>query len=74
MQDFVPFTLQLLGALTVHRPKFVSLASLAVLHLLFQNSLLLLKVFKALMVTIKFDRDKLYWSQSESHWLLGSKK
>jgi hypothetical protein len=30
------------------RPKFFSLASLPVLHLLFQNSLLLCKVFKAL--------------------------
>jgi hypothetical protein len=26
------------------------------------------------MDTMKFDRDELYWSQSESHWLLGSKK
>jgi hypothetical protein len=49
MQDFAPFTLQLLAALLAHRPKLFSLASLAVLHLLFQNSLLLLKVLKALM-------------------------
>jgi hypothetical protein len=49
MQDFAPFTLQLLAALPAHRPKWFSLASLAVLHLLFQNSLLLLKVLKALM-------------------------
>jgi hypothetical protein len=49
MQDFAPFTLQLLAALPAHRPKRFSLASLAVLHLLFQNSLLLLKVLKALM-------------------------
>ena len=35
--------------LTDLRPKFFSLASLAVLHLIFQNSLLLLKVLKALM-------------------------
>ena len=50
MQDFAPFTLQLLGALAAHkpRPKFFSLASFAVLHLLFQNDLLLLKVLKAL--------------------------
>ena len=27
-----------------------------------------------IMDTMKFDRDELYWSQSESHWLLGSKK
>ena len=33
----------------VCRPKFVCLGSLAVLHLLFQNSLLLLKVLKALI-------------------------
>jgi len=26
-----------------------------------------------IMDTMKFDRDELYWSQSESHWLLGSK-
>jgi hypothetical protein len=26
-----------------------------------------------LMDTMKFDRDELYWSQSEKHWLLGSK-
>ena len=49
MQDFAPFTLQLLAALPAHRSKLFSLASLAVLHLLFQNSLLLLKVLKALM-------------------------
>jgi hypothetical protein len=48
MQDFAPFTLQLLAALPAHRPKLFSLASLAVLHLLFQNILLLLKVLKAL--------------------------
>jgi hypothetical protein len=50
MQDFAPFTLQLLGALAAHRPPayIFQLASLAVLHLLFQNSLLLLKVLKAL--------------------------
>ena len=34
--------------LTDPRPNFFSLASLAVLHLLFHNSLLLLKVLKAL--------------------------
>jgi hypothetical protein len=34
--------------LTDPQPKFFSLASLAVLHLLFQNILLLLKVLKAL--------------------------
>jgi hypothetical protein len=38
MQDFALFTLQLLGALAARRPKFFSLASLAVLRLLFQNS------------------------------------
>ena len=51
MQDFAPFSQQLLEALAANRPppKFFSLASLAVLHLIFQNSLLLLKVLKALM-------------------------
>ena len=27
-----------------------------------------------IMDTMKFNRDELHWSQSESHWLLGSKK
>jgi hypothetical protein len=26
-----------------------------------------------IMDTMTFDRDELYWSQRESHWLLGSK-
>jgi hypothetical protein len=50
MQDFAPFTLQLLAD---PRPKFFNLASLTVLHQLFQNSLLLLKVLKALQATAK---------------------
>jgi hypothetical protein len=54
MQDFAPFTLQLQGPYATQDtwPKLFSLASLCILHLLFQNSLLLLKVLKALYICI----------------------